>query len=267
MRDIKGKVAFVTGGACGIGLGMSRAFLDAGMKVIVADVREEHLAEARAALADHEDVRFMLLDVADRAAMLRSADEAEAMFGKLHLLANNAGVGAQSGIADEDFALWDWLMAINVGGVVNGIKAFLPKLRAHGEGGHIVNTASFAAFLPIPGDTSAYSVSKAAVWAITDALRLSLAGENIQVSLLCPFVVQSRAMANLRVRETANGSVAREAFDLSTGIDPLEMGRIALAGIRADKDNIYASADARPMMRERFDAVLRDFDGVEEWQA
>ena len=121
MRECAGKVAFVTGGACGIGLGMTRAFLDAGMKVIVADVREAHLDEARALLADWQDVRFMRLDVADRAAVLRAADEAEAMFGKLHLLANNAGVGAQSGIADADFALWDWLMAINVGGVVNDL--------------------------------------------------------------------------------------------------------------------------------------------------
>jgi NAD(P)-dependent dehydrogenase (short-subunit alcohol dehydrogenase family) len=92
MRDCRGKVAFVTGGACGIGLGMSRAFLDAGMKVVIADVRQQHLQEAATALSDQEDVRFMLLDVADRAAVLRAADEAEAMFGKVHLLANNAGV-------------------------------------------------------------------------------------------------------------------------------------------------------------------------------
>ena len=259
MRECAGKVAFVTGGACGIGLGMTRAFLDAGMKVIVADVREAHLDEARALLADWQDVRFMRLDVADRAAVLRAADEAEAMFGKLHLLANNAGVGAQSGIADADFALWDWLMAINVGGVVNGIKAFLPKLRAHGEGGHIVNTASFAAFLPMPGDTSAYAVSKAAVWAMTDALRLSLAGENIAVSLLCPFVVQTRAMTNLRLRDDPGQAQTYEAYDLSGGIDAMEMGRIALAGVRANKHFIFASGDPQPIMAARFDAILSDF--------
>lgn len=259
MRDCRDKVAFVTGGACGIGLGMSRAFLDAGMKVIVADVRQQHLDEARSALSN-EDVRFMLLDVADRAAVLRAADEAEAMFGKVHLLANNAGVGAQSGIADEDFALWDWLMSINVGGVVNGIKAFLPKLRRHGEGGHIVNTCSFAGLLPIPGDTSAYSISKASVWAITDALRASLAGEDISVSLLFPMVVRTRAMANLRVREDQEAPTqARDTFDLTIGMDPLEMGRIALAGILADKANIYASAEPEAMVGERFEAILRDF--------
>lgn len=263
MRDCSGKVAFVTGGACGIGLGICQALLDAGMKVIVADIRDEHLEEARAALSHAGNVRFMRLDVSDRAAVLRAADEAQAMFGKVHLLANNAGVGAQSDIADDDFELWDWLMGVNVGGVVNGIKAFLPKLRTHGEGGHIVNTASFAAFLPIAGETSAYSVSKATVWAITDALRLSLAGENISVSLLCPFVVRTRAMANLRVREGTDGSRARATFDLDSGIDPMEMGRIALAGIRADSNYIFASSEPQTMMAERFEAVMRGFGSVD----
>ncbi|MBV1688937.1 SDR family NAD(P)-dependent oxidoreductase [Novosphingobium sp. G106] len=261
MQECRGKVAVVTGGACGIGLGMSRALLDAGMKVIVADVRSEHLDEGRAALANLGDVRFLQLDVADRQAVIAAADEAERMFGKVHLLANNAGVGAQSDVADDDFALWDWLMAINVGGVVNGVKAFLPKLRAHGEGGHIVNTASFAAFLPIPGETSAYSISKASVWALTDALRLSLEGEHIGVSLLVPYVVQTRAMANLRVR--AEDGQARQAFDLSEGMDPMEMGRIAVAGIIAGKDYIFASAEPEALMRARFDAVLQDL----QWAA
>jgi len=260
MREVKGKVAFVTGGACGIGLGMATAFLDAGMKVIVADVRRTHIDEAAAALADRGEARFIELDVADRAAMLRAADDAEAMFGSIHLLCNNAGVGAASDVADDDFELWDWLMSINVGGVVNGVKAFLPKLRAHGEEAHIVNTASMAAFLPIPGETSAYSASKAAVLGITDALRLSVAAENIGVSLLCPSVVRTRAMQNLRLKhDPVDGDDPRQAFDLSGGMEPLELGRITLDGIQRNLAYIFGGMEYEEMLIERFSAILDNF--------
>jgi NAD(P)-dependent dehydrogenase (short-subunit alcohol dehydrogenase family) len=259
VREVAGKIAFVTGGACGIGLGMATAFLDAGMKVIVADIRRSHLDEAESVLADYEDVRFLELDVANRAAVFRAADETEAMFGRIHLLCNNAGVGAVSDIADDDFALWDWLMAINVGGVVNGIKAFLPKLRAHGEGGHIVNTASMAAFLPISGDTSAYSSSKAAVMGITDALRLTVAADNIGVSLLCPSIVRTRAMQNLRLRNVpAEGADPRLAYDLSGGMDPLEMGRIALEGIQRNRAYIFGGIEYEQLLIDRFEEILGD---------
>lgn len=265
MREVEDKVAFVTGGGSGIGLGMVTAFLEAGMKVVVGDLRREYLEEAAATLKGHTHCRFVQVDVADRADMARAADEAEAQFGKIHLLCNNAGVGAVSSVDDDDFVNWDWLMGINFGGVVNGVKAFMPKLRAHGERAHIVNTASMAAFLPLADDFSAYSTSKAAVRGLTEALRITAAPHNIGVSLLCPATTRSRAMQNLRLREEpAAGEDPREAWNLADGMDPLELGRFVLDGIRRNDAHIFAGMEFRDELAERFAQILADFSADRE---
>ncbi len=188
MEEIAGKTAFVTGGASGIGLGMAEAFLAAGMNVVIADLRPDHVESAlqrldRSGARTH--VHAIELDVTDREAFARAADEAETVFGNVHVLCNNAGMGILGPVTLARYDDWDWGLGVLLGGVVNGIQTFLPRLIAHGEGGHIVNTASMAGVVPIPG-AAIYITAKAAVIGLSEALRSELAGEGIGVSAFCP---------------------------------------------------------------------------------
>ncbi|MGH8260904.1 MAG: SDR family NAD(P)-dependent oxidoreductase, partial [Steroidobacteraceae bacterium] len=147
MKDLRDKVAFVTGGASGIGLGVVKAFLGAGMRVVVADLRQDHLERALAQLGERgakDRLHGVAVDVSDRAAMARAAEETVKRFGKAHVLVNNAGVGIEGPLRRATYDDWDFGLGVNLGGVVNGLQAFLPHIRAHGEGGHVVNTASLA---------------------------------------------------------------------------------------------------------------------------
>ena len=162
MQDLPGKTAFVTGGASGIGLGIAKALLGAGMNVVIADIRDDHLAAATAELGHPERVLSLKLDVTDRAAYARAADDAEARFRKIHILCNNAGVAVVGPTELATFADWDWVMGVNLGGTINGIVTLLPRIKSHGEGGHIVNTASMSGLMPHPGATI-YGTSKGAV--------------------------------------------------------------------------------------------------------
>jgi len=134
LAEVNGKVAFITGGSSGIGLGMARAFSAAGMKVIITYRREQHRDEALKLLGpDNAGVHALKLDVTDRDGFARAADEAEKLFGKVHLLASNAGVGIRAGVAEATFKDWDWGLGVNLGGVINGVSTLLPRMRAHGE--------------------------------------------------------------------------------------------------------------------------------------
>src|SRR5580658_2710043 len=151
MQNLPGKTAFVTGGASGVGLGIAKALLRAGMHVVIADVRDDHLQAAQAELASAERLLALKLDVTDRAAYARAADAAEKRFGKIHLLCNNAGVAVVGPTILATYADWDWVMGVNLGGTINGIVTILPRMQKHGEGGHIVNTASMSGLMPRPG--------------------------------------------------------------------------------------------------------------------
>src|SRR5699024_1448980 len=143
MRDVHGKVAVITGGSSGIGRGIALAFARAGMRVVVTGRRKEHLDETVAELAGHGlDVEAQRVDVTDLEAMLALANEVEQRYGQIDVLVNNAGIGLTGPVADATSSDWDWVIDVNIRGVGHGIQAFLPKIRAHGEGGHIVNTSS-----------------------------------------------------------------------------------------------------------------------------
>ena len=161
MRELNGKTAFVTGGASGIGFALCRAFAEAGMKVMLADIETDALAAAVRSLNYFgPNVRSVICDVADPGSVESAAKASYEAFGNVHVVCNNAGVGAAVGNIDNiSLDNWRWVLDVNLMGVLHGIRTFLPHIRAHGEGGHIVNTASMAGMLtgwhgiqPLPGE-------------------------------------------------------------------------------------------------------------------
>jgi NAD(P)-dependent dehydrogenase (short-subunit alcohol dehydrogenase family) len=190
MQNLKGKTAFVTGGASGIGLGIAKALLGAGMNVVIADIRDDHLAEATTELGNSDQILAVKLDVTDRADFAKAADAAEAKFGNIHILCNNAGVAVVGPTDIATFADWDWVMGVNLGGVINGITTLLPRILNHGEGGHIVNTSSMSGMVPV-GGTTIYSTAKAAVLTMMETMRPELEPRGVICSAFCPGAVQS----------------------------------------------------------------------------
>jgi NAD(P)-dependent dehydrogenase (short-subunit alcohol dehydrogenase family) len=182
MRELAGKTAFVTGGACGIGLALGRAFAQAGMKVMLADVETEALSAAVTSLHNAgPEVRGIICDVADPASVDRAATGTIEAFGNVHVVCNNAGVAAGGGIDNISLDNWRWVLDVNLMGVLHGIRAFLPHIRAHGEGGHFVNSASMAGTHGGLG-FSPYTASKFAVVGMSEGLAPQLKPLGIGVS-------------------------------------------------------------------------------------
>ncbi len=151
MKDIKGKVAFITGGASGIGLGIAKAFTKYGGKVIIVDARQDALDEAMKYFKEKKlPAHPIKLNVTDREAYVKAADEAEKVFGNIHVLVNNAGVGSGGGTIERlTYKDWDYSMGVNVGGIINGIMTIVPRIMKHGEGGHVVSTSSTCGISPL----------------------------------------------------------------------------------------------------------------------
>ncbi|MBX6389394.1 MAG: SDR family NAD(P)-dependent oxidoreductase, partial [Frankia sp.] len=266
MRDVEGKVAFITGGSSGIGLGIALAFARAGMNVVITGRRGTHLAEASARFAaEGLEVRTMKLDVTDAAALERAAEETERIFGRVHVLVNNAGIGLTGPVATATQGDWDWLIDVNIKGVGNGLRAFLPRIRAHGEGGHIVTTSSMGGLLPVVAGL--YCMTKAAVIALSEALRIELAPENIGVSAYCPGPVHSNI---------AMGTAERPAQYAESGYPPpnpefaamaknapymdfVEAGERVLAGVRRNDLFILTHPEFRDGVRDRAETLLAAF--------
>lgn len=265
MKDVEGKVAFITGGANGAGFGMARVFAKNGMKVVIADIRQDSLDKAMAHFENSKDIHAIRLDVADREAFSRAADEAEKAFGNVHVLCNNAGVNLFVPIEECTYNDWDWVMGVNFGGVVNGIQTFIPRMRKHGEGGHIVNTASMAAFLPSP-QAGIYSASKFAVRGLSESLRFSLYHHNIGVSVFCPGLINSVIYESEKVRpkrlaSPENTAKSQKTMDVlpelhKKGMDPEEVGEKVLAGIRRNALYIFSHPEFREELKEIFDEAL-----------
>lgn len=264
MNSVEGKVVFITGGASGIGLGMARSFARAGMKVVIGDIREDHLDKAVAVLAGEGlSVRAVKVDVADRASMAAAAEEVERLFGKVHVLCNNAGVNLFAAMDECSYADWDWVLGVNLGGVVNGLQAFLPFIKRHGEGGHIVNTASMASFISGPG-AGIYTTSKFAVRGLSESLRWSLAPHRIGVSCLCPGLVRSTIYESEQVRPaslsggaaTDQEFMARLADIHQVGMEPDEVAECVLRGILANHLYIFPHPEFKEELREIFDTIL-----------
>ena len=278
MQDLVGKVAFITGGASGLGLAMARSFSAAGMKVVVADIEQNALdLVATEFAASNAEVLTVNVDVTDRDAMEQAAIATEQAFGKVHVVCNNAGVAVGGSIDEMSFA--DWEMGVNLNGVINGVQTFTHRIVAHGEGGHFVNTASMAGHIAIPG-LSVYNTSKFAVVGMSEAMRLDLAAKGIGVSVLCPGVVNTNIFDSGRNRpedltgerdtasmllsnpdDSAEDHAARIAALVASALDPQVVGDMVLHAIQNDEFYIFTHPDIKPAMDERMtqmnDSLLR----------
>lgn len=263
MQNFAGKVAFVTGGASGIGLGMARNFLAEGMKVVMADWNEEHLAQARSLLKGNNAAHFIRTNVADRESLRAAAQETLDVFGKIHLLCNNAGVGGGGTADGPDFDDWDRALGVNLGGVVNGVKIIVPIIKEQGEGGHVVNTSSMAGMVPLP-NMGAYQTAKFAVRGFTESLRMDLAPHGIGVSCLFPGAVKT---ALVPVPEDDSSAPTGEAGEfikslwaaMRTGMDPMEMGAHVVQAIRENRFHILTHAEFLDEVRARHRRIEEDF--------
>src|ERR1700730_2769360 len=273
MRDFAGKTAFITGGASGIGLAFGRAFAEAGMKVMLADIETDALATAVKSMPKlGPGVRGIPRDVTDPKNVERAAEAASEAFVNVHVVCNNAGVGGGSGIDDISLDDWRWVLDVNLMGVVHGIRTFLPHLRAHGEGGHFVNTASMAGMISGLG-FSPYGASKFAVATMSEGLAMHLKPLGIGVSVLCPGFVRTRIAESGRNRlqrygprrtpdpaSCARALAAQLANLAQPGIDPADGARRVLAAIRDDELYVFTHPQMRSEVEERFAAILAAMD-------
>ncbi|HXL14032.1 MAG TPA: SDR family NAD(P)-dependent oxidoreductase [Bradyrhizobium sp.] len=275
MRELAGKTAFVTGGASGIGLALGTAFAQAGMKVMLADIEAGALAEAVKSLHDFApNVRGVACDVADPISVERTAKASYQAFGNVHVVCNNAGVAAAGGIDNISLDNWRWVLDVNLMGVLHGIRTFLPHIRADGDGGHIVNTASMAGMNSGLG-FSPYVASKFAVVGISEGLATQLKPFGIGVTVLCPSFVRTRIGESGRNRPERYGATqtpdpaspagllfAQLAERLQSGLDPSDVAARVLAAIREDELYVFTHPEMRGRVEDRFGAILAAMDKV-----
>lgn len=277
MQELDGRTAFVTGGASGIGFAVAKGFLEAGMNVMIADIEEKALDAALAKLANYGNrLGGLVLDVSLREAYAAAATETLARFGKVHVLFNNAGVSRAGRIETIAPSDWDWVWGVNVGGTVAGIQIFLPHIRAHGEGGHIVSTASIAG-LAGSALSGAYSSTKFAIVGLSEVLAEELKDTDIGVSVLCPGFVRTNMNDNGRNRPTRYGGAfdvfaepvlkERNARFRALTIDGLDPDRVAPMVIRAIRENrlyIVTDPERRETIEARHARLLEAFDAAAE---
>ncbi|MEJ0043608.1 MAG: SDR family NAD(P)-dependent oxidoreductase [Rhizomicrobium sp.] len=271
MKDVSGKTAFITGGASGMGLGMATVFAEAGMKVVIADVREAALAEAMKTFDNTNlAVQPVLLDVTDRARWAQAANEAEKHFGKVHVLALNAGVGVLGPMQAATYKDWDFNLSVNIGGVANGLVTFLPRMLAHGEEGHVVTTSSSGGFSAV-GGAGLYCTAKFAVAGMMESLATDLKGTKIGASVFFPGPVQtSLGMTTHEVRpahlqnETVASNIPGQrdprpgpGYDTSLFMTTEEVGKRVLRGILRNDLFIMSHPEFRDGIVARNEALLR----------
>ena len=254
----------------------ARAFAQAGMKVMLADIEPDALQAAVKSLQEiSPDIRGTLCDVADAASVERAAQATFDAFGRVHVVCNNAGVAAGGGIDHISLDNWRWVIDVNLMGVLHGIKSFLPHIRAHGEGGHIVNTASMAGMENGLG-FSPYGASKFAVVSMSEGLAAQLKPHGIGVSVLCPSFVRTRIGESGRNRPGRYGQpqpldpaspaaamVAEIARQIEAGLDPDSVAARVLDAIRENELYIFTHSGMRAKVEARFAAILAAMDRVE----
>jgi len=276
MQDLKGKVAVVTGAASGIGKALAHRFAAQGMKVVLADIGEQALAEAEYALRDGgADVIAVVTDVSVAESVDALARETIEHFGAAHVVCNNAGVGGADGSPAWEVPLseWEWVFGVNFYGVLNGMRSFLPMLVEAGEG-HMVNTASFAGLRPTP-TLAPYAASKHAVVSLTETAfhELRAMESPVGISVLCPAPVATNIADSYRNRPERFGGRAipdeeqQELVDflravLAQGLPPDEVAGHVLDGIKANRFWILTHEETRRVVRERAAIITEGRDPV-----
>jgi NAD(P)-dependent dehydrogenase (short-subunit alcohol dehydrogenase family) len=273
MIEFRGKTAFVTGGASGMGLAMAEAFGREGMNVMLADIEEGALGRAVQGLRDKQ-IRCdgVVTDVSSRDSMRNAALETIAKFGKVHVLVNNAGVGVSAPMERLTEDEWRWVLDVNLKGVANGVEIFVPLIESHGEGGHVVSTASLAGLFTGPG-VEPYSATKYAVVGMSEGWRAELKGKNIGVSVLCPALVNTNILDSYRNRpETYGGARPLDEAQRAQIRQMMDQGGmpadvVAMAVLEAVRDDtlyIIPHPEYRAVVEPRLDAIERAFDRAEK---
>lgn len=291
LHDLSGKVAFITGGSSGIGLGIARACSEAGMKVVITYRTPKHYDQARTYFQDdNAGFHGISVDVTDRDGMARAADEAEKVFGNVHLLVNNAGVGGGA-VTQATFNDWDFAVGVNILGVANGVQIFAPRMIAHGEPAHIVSTSSMSGLF-IGGTATVYTTTKYAVVGMMESLRAEMAPHNIGVSAFCPGVVRSnirdfnrnrpedlknpasvqqernrqmqQRMAQARARMSEEQLADMRERYSEGAMDPLECGRKVLRGVRRNDLFIITHPEYGQGIEDRGEALTLSIPSGDE---
>ncbi len=264
MEQLAGKVALVTGAGSGIGAGMARAFAAEGMRLALADIEVEPVRALAAELgASGTEAIAVQVDVASAEAVGALAEQVLDTLGSVHIVCNNAGVCQGGPIWEMTPNDWRWLLGVNLGGVINGCRTFVPRLIAQGEPAHIVNTASVGGFLS-GGTLGMYSTTKYAVVGYSEALAQELEPHGIGVSILCPGAVSTDLGGSARRRPAHLGTApAQMEFVLemmAAGIDPREVGRHVIRGVRENALYIFTHPEFKALIGERFDRVRAAID-------
>jgi NAD(P)-dependent dehydrogenase (short-subunit alcohol dehydrogenase family) len=273
--EFSGKTAFVTGAANGIGLGICRALARAGVNLVLADIERAALEKARAELATFNvRTRAIEVDVSDADSFERAADQAEAEFGNIHFLFNNAGITLRAmPLWEMTPQQWEWIFGVNVFGVINGIRTLVPRMKTHGEAGHVVNTASIGGLQVNPAmRNGSYAMSKYAVVAASEALALNLEGSNLGVSVLCPALVATTLYASASRRpERLGGPIAPNENSannrLASGLAPDEVGKRVVDAIARDEFFIFTHGEPREWIEARHQRLMAGFDALEAYHA
>ncbi len=267
MTNFKNKTAFITGAASGIGFALTKAFAAQGANVMMADIDASALEKAGVAVRETgANIETCLCDVRDAKAVAAGADATVNAFGKVHIVCNNAGValaGATGKTALED---WQWITDINLMGVVHGVEVFTPLIQSHGEGGHIVNTASMAGHgtMAMMGP---YNATKFAVVGYSEALAQELSPQNIHVSVLCPTWVKSniadsgaqRPSGGFEESQKSNPMYLATKALVDNGMDAELYAAMVLEAMRRKQLYVFNDAEARSAIDERRDRIQADY--------
>jgi NAD(P)-dependent dehydrogenase (short-subunit alcohol dehydrogenase family) len=266
MKDFAGKILFITGGASGAGLGQAKLFSEAGCRVVIADIRQDHIDEAMAYFREKKaEVHAIKLDITDRQAYIAAADEVERVFGgPPQLLFNTAGVNTFGPAEASTYEDFDWVLGVNLFGVINGLVTFVPRMIKAGKGGYIVTTSSMSGFMAASGCTP-YSASKAAVNSLMECYYYALKPYGIGVSCLCPAGINTNiaeatytrpkhlAKTGYRVNKQ---TIEFEGKFNARGIDPVELARIVKKGIEDEVLFILPFPDPENVLRDTMERVF-----------
>lgn len=271
MKELKDRVAVITGAASGIGRALADRCVQEGMKAVLADVEVEALAKAEASLkATGATVLAVRTDVSQARDVEALAQKTLEVFGAVHLLCNNAGVGTEAAVWESTLAEWEWVMGVNLWGVIHGVRVFVPIMLAQDMECHIVNTASMAGLISGPG-LGVYKVAKHGVVTLSETLHHELAerGAKVKVSVLCPGIVNTRIMESARNRPghvapaAPLGSASGARWELlrrlvPAGMPPAQVADAVFAALRNDQFYILTHPEGKEAIRTRMEDILQE---------